>query len=210
MHSERPIVPALFDKYDSSPDEMFYRTPRKVVHIDDGAIRAVTRLYRELLPPGGAILDLMSSWRSHLPTDVKFSRVVGLGMNAEEMKDNPQLSDFVVHSLNDTPTLTFADGEFDACVCCVSVQYLQRPFEVFAEVRRVLKPDAPFIVTFSNRCFPTKAVNLWHNTDDAGHLAVVSEYFKLSDNWRDITAQDRSPKRGDPLYAVWAFASHNR
>ena len=199
----------LFGKYDASSDYVFYQLPRKVVHIDDGAIKAVTQVYRELLPAGNAVLDLMSAWRSHLPQDVKFSRVAGLGMNADELRDNPQLSDTTVHSLNDNPTLPYTDGEFDAAVCCVSVQYLQRPFEVFAEVRRVLKPGAPFILTFSNRCFPTKAVNVWHQTDDAGHLDLVSQYFALSGDglWRNITAQDRSSKRSDPLYAVWAFAA---
>jgi SAM-dependent methyltransferase len=171
----------------------------------------VTQLYRELLPPGGAVLDLMSSWRSHFPTEMTFSRLAGLGMNAEEMRDNPQLIDFVVCNLNDDPVLPYKDQEFDAVVCCVSVQYLQKPFEVFAEVRRVLKPGGPFVVTFSNRCFPTKAVNLWHQTDDAGHVQVVSLYFEMSGGdaggWRDITSQDRSPRHGDPLYAVWAYAS---
>lgn len=194
-------------------DFLFYQSPRKVVHLDDGAIKAVTQLYRELLPPGGVILDLMSSWRSHLPPEVKFNRVAGLGMNAEEMRDNPQLTDFVVHNLNDDPALPYQDGEFDAAVCCVSVQYLQKPFEVFAGVRRAGFEGAPFVLTFSNRCFPTKAVNLWHQTDAAGHVQVVSLYFEMSGGWRDITTQDRSPKLalslskvGDPLYAVWAFA----
>jgi len=195
----------LFDKYDPSPDDQFYQLPRKVVHIDDGAIHAVTQLYRELLPPYGAILDLMSSWRSHLPSDVGYGRVAGLGMNAEEMGDNTQLSDFVVHDLNARPVLPYDSRSFDAACCCVSVQYLQRPFDVFAEVRRVLQVDAPFIVAFSNRCFPSKAVNVWHQTDDAGHAQIVSQYFELSGGWRDITAQDRSPKRGDPLFAVWAY-----
>jgi hypothetical protein len=198
--------PELFEKYDASSDFLFYQFPRKVVHIDDNAIAAVTQLYRELLPPGGAIFDLMSSWRSHLPPEIVYPRVVGLGMNAEEMRDNPQLTDFVVRNLNDDPTLPYGDGEFDAACCCVSAQYLQKPFEVFAEVRRVLRPGAPFVVTFSNRCFPTKAVNLWRQTDDKGHVQVVSLYFEMSDGWRDIAAQDRSPIRGDPLYAVWAFA----
>lgn len=209
--SRSDFDPELFDKYDRAPDALFYQYPRKVVHIDDGAIKAVTRLYRELLPAGGVILDLMSSWRSHLPPDLRFTGVVGLGMNAEEMRDNPQLTQFVVHDLNAQPRLPFADGAFDAAVCCVSVQYLQHPIEVFDEVRRVVRPGAPFIVTFSNRCFPSKAVNVWLQTDDAGHVQLVSAYFEVSPGWRHITAQDCSPPGyrlglGDPLYAVWAFA----
>lgn len=210
MADARPD-PALFAKHDPTPDDLFYRAPRRVVHIDDGAIKAVTQLYRELLPAGGAILDLMSAWRSHLPPEVKYARVAGLGMNAEEMRDNPQLTEHVVHNLNEDPALLYDDGTFDAAACCVSVQYLQRPLDVFAEVRRVLKPGAPFVLTFSNRCFPSKAVRLWLETDDAEHMQVVTSYFDVAGGWRDITAQDRSPARSrfglsDPLYAVWAFA----
>ncbi len=201
--------PALYGKEDAAPDALFYSSPRRVVHIDDGAIAAVTQVYRELLPPGGAILDLMSSWRSHLPPEVPYARVAGLGMNAEELRDNPQLTDYVVHDLNEDPALPYQDGEFDAACCCVSVQYLQRPLAVFAQVRRVLKVGAPFVVTFSNRCFPTKAVNAWRRADDAGHQRIVRRYFEESGGWRDVTAQDRSPRRArlglaDPLYAVWA------
>jgi SAM-dependent methyltransferase len=201
---------SMFSRQDTTPDDLFYRSPRKVVHIDDGALRAVTQLYRDVLPAGGAVLDLMSSWRSHLPAGVRFSRVAGLGMNAEEMRDNGQLTDAVVHNLNQTPRLPYDDASFDAAVCCVSVQYLQRPIEVFMEVRRVLKAGAPFVLTFSNRCFPSKAVRLWLGTDDREHMEIVSSYFEVSGGWRDITTADRSPARarlgmGDPLYAVWAY-----
>jgi SAM-dependent methyltransferase len=199
--------PRWFDKDDRSSDAGFYVMPRKVVHIDDSAINAVTQLYRELLPANGAILDLMSSWRSHLPKDMVFERVAGLGMNAEEMRDNPQLTEHALQNLNANPTLPYADDEFDAAVCCVSVQYLQKPVEVFREVARVLKKDAPFIVTFSNRCFPTKAVNLWRATDDAEHMQLVAIYYQAAGAWRDIVMRDRSPKRGDPLFAVWAYAT---
>jgi ubiquinone/menaquinone biosynthesis C-methylase UbiE len=114
-----------------------------------------------------------------------------------------------VQNLNESPALPYDDDEFDAAICCVSVQYLQRPFDVFEQVRRVLRPGAPFILTFSNRCFPTKAVRLWLETDDAGHMQVVASYFDVSGGWRDVTTQDRSPGRSrfglsDPLYAVWA------
>jgi Methyltransferase domain len=204
--------PILFGKDDPAPDPLFYTSPRKVVHIDDGAIAAVTQLYRELLPPGGAILDLMSSWRSHLPPEVAYARVAGLGMNAEEMRDNPQLTEFLVHNLNENTQLPYGEREFDAACCCVSVQYLQKPIEVFASMRRVLKPGAPFVLSFSNRCFPTKAVNLWLQSDDAGHMQLVKRYLEMAGGWRSVTTQDRSSKRaragwGDPLYAVWAYAA---
>jgi Methyltransferase domain len=204
--------PILFGKDDATPDSLFYTSPRKVVHIDNGAIAAVTQLYRELLPPGGAILDLMSSWRSHLPPEVAYTRVAGLGMNVEEMRDNPQLTEFLVHDLNENTQLPYGEWEFDAACCCVSVQYLQRPIDVFAGMRRVLKPGAPFVLSFSNRCFPTKAVKLWLQSDDAGHMQLVKRYLELAGGWQRVTAQERSSKRaragwGDPLYAVWAYAA---
>jgi len=174
------------------------------VHIDLYAIQAVTDLYRELVPTKGVVLDLMSAWRSHLPTEVPYQRVVGLGMNEEELADNPELDQFVVHNLNSGEPLPFEDNTFDAVLCAVSVQYLTRPIETFREVARVLKPGAPFVVTFSNRCFPTKAVNLWLHTDDQAHLQIVMLYFLATRQFDNITYQDRSPGPPfDPLYAVW-------
>ena len=193
----------FFRRVDDSPDEAFYAEPRKVVHLDDSAIAAVTTLYDEVIPEGADVLDLMSSWRSHLPAQ-RSLRVVGLGMNAEEMKDNPQLDQVVVHNLNERPVLPFEDASFDAVVCCVSVQYLTQPLNVFAEVARVLRPEAPFVVTFSNRCFPVKAVAAWLYSDDAQHIAMVSNYFSRTHGLDPPKVENRSPARGDPLFAVWA------
>jgi SAM-dependent methyltransferase len=200
----RTWPPELFDREDPTPDEQFYVEPRRVVHIDLYAIQAVTELYRELVPPNGVLLDLMSAWRSHLPSEVKYPRVVGLGMNKAELADNPELSEFVLHNLNSGELLPFADNTFDAALCAVSVQYLTRPVATFAEVARVLKPGAPLIVTFSNRCFPTKAVNLWLHTDDQAHMQIVALYFLASGQFDNVVYQDRSPgPQFDPLYAVW-------
>jgi SAM-dependent methyltransferase len=174
------------------------------VHLDMYAIQAVTNLYRELVPAGGVVLDLMSSWRSHLPTEVKYARVVGLGLNSEEMADNPDLTEHVVHNLNTARPLPFDAATFDAAVCAVSIQYLTRPVETFREVARVLKPAAPFVVTFSNRCFAAKAIKLWLSTDDRVHLQIVALYFAASDGFENIMYQDRSPgSQFDPVFAVW-------
>jgi len=191
-----------FRRYDESPDEDFYVQPRLVTHIDEGAIAAVTQIYREYFPAGGAILDLMSSWVSHLPTEVEYGRVVGLGMNAEELAANPRLDLRLVQDLNREPEVPFPDGEFDGAAICVSIQYLTRPVEVLREVGRVLRPDAPLVVTFSNRCFPTKAVFIWQALDDAGHGALVSRYLQWAGNWESVEVLDRSPGGGDPLFAV--------
>lgn len=193
-----------FRRHDETPDEEFYRAPRLVTHIDDAAIAAVTQLYREYFPKSGAVLDLMSSWISHLPPEIEYGRVVGLGMNEEELRRNPRLDGYVVQNLNRTPKLPFGDGEFDGAGICVSVDYLVRPVEVLREVGRVLKPGAPVVISFSNRCFPTKAVSIWHQLDDEGHLRLVETYLKDAGNFSDIHSLDRSPRRlfSDPLYAV--------
>jgi ubiquinone/menaquinone biosynthesis C-methylase UbiE len=193
-----------FRRYDETPDEEFYRTPRLVTHIDDRAIQAVTQLYRELFPAGGEVLDLMSSWISHLPPEVEYGRVVGLGMNEEELRHNERLDSYVVQNLNENPRLPFADAAFDGCGICVSIDYLTRPVEVLREVGRVLKAGSPVVITFSNRCFPTKAVAVWHQLDDKGRMRLVERYLREAENFEDVRGLDRSPRRmfSDPLYAV--------
>ncbi len=193
-----------FERYDDSADERFYDLPRFVTHIDNDAIAAVTQLYRDLFRPGGAILDLMSSWVSHLPPEVSYRRVVGLGMNRAELDANPRLHERIVQNLNRLPQLPFGDAEFDGAAICVSVQYLTQPIAVFRETGRVLRPGAPLVVTFSNRCFPTKAVAVWQALDDRGHGQLVRRYFEAAGNWTDVEVLNRSPGRraGDPLYAV--------
>jgi SAM-dependent methyltransferase len=193
-----------FRRYDESPDEEFYRLPRFVTHIDDRAIAAVTQLYREHFPPGGSILDLMSSWVSHLPEEVRYERVVGLGMNENELEKNPRLDAYVVQNLNTNPRLPFGDAEFDGAGICVSIDYLTRPVEVLREVGRVLKVGAPLIISFSNRCFPTKAITIWHQLDDRGRMHLVERYLQEAGTFDGIRSLDRSPRRlfTDPLYAV--------
>jgi SAM-dependent methyltransferase len=195
-----------FRRTDEAPDEEFYRTPRLVTHIDDQAIAAVTQLYREFFSAGGEILDLMSSWVSHLPPEIEYRRVIGLGMNEVELRRNDRLHSYVVQNLNINPRLAFGDAEFDGCGICVSIDYLTRPIEVLREVGRVLKVGSPTIISFSNRCFPSKAVAIWHQLDDRGHMRLVERYLKEAGNFANIRSLDRSPRRlvGDPLYAVVA------
>lgn len=200
------LPPDAFRRYDESPDEAFYQMPRFVTHIDEGAIAAVTQLYRELFPANGAVLDLMSSWISHLPSEIAYREVVGLGMNREELAANPRLTAFVVQNLNTDAILPFADNRFDAAAICVSVDYLTDPVAVLQETARVLKQGAPIVITFSNRCFPTKAVAVWHALDDQGRMQLVAHYLEEAGNWTEIQMLDRSPshRRGDPLLAVIA------
>jgi SAM-dependent methyltransferase len=195
--------PGFFDRADPSPDPVFYVPPRFVTHIDDLAIAEVGRLYDEL-GLSGEVLDLMSSWVSHFRTAP--SRLVVLGMNERELDANPQAAERVVHDLNVDPVLPFADDSFDAATCCVSVDYLVRPVQVFREVARVVRPGGPFVCTFSNRCFPTKAIRGWLATGDEGHGELVAEYFRRAGGWGEPVVQRRTPTdhRGDPLFAVWS------
>jgi SAM-dependent methyltransferase len=189
-----------FARMDPSDDARFYSVARNVVHIEPGAIEALRRIYADQFPPNGTVLDLMSSWRSHLPDGL--GKVVGLGMNAEEMTANPQLDEWVVHDLNRDPRLPFSDSSFDAVACAVSVQYLVRPVDVFSDVRRVLVPGGSVVVSFSNRCFPTKAVMAWLAGDDAEHRVIVRAY--LDHAGFDDVVDEQIPTPDDPLFVVRA------
>lgn len=198
------LPPRAFAKADPSPDAAFYAEPRFVTHIDDGAIAAVTALYRRVLPAGGTVLDLMSSWVSHLPDDVEYAEVVGHGMNAEELAANPRLDRWFVQDLNRDPALPLADASVDAATVCVSIQYLQRPVEVLREVARVLRPGGAVAISFSNRCFPTKAVAIWQALDGPDQCGLVSLYLQKA-GFPSVEALELAPPGrwgGDPIWAV--------
>jgi SAM-dependent methyltransferase len=167
-----------FIKIDAEDDELFYEPPRLVCHIDDGAIAALTGFYRKVLPAGGVLLDLMSSWVSHLPAEIEYTEVIGHGMNAEELAANPRLSRWFIQNLNRDSRLPLADASIDAAMICVSIQYLQHPISVLRELARVLRPGAPLVISFSNRCFWTKAVAVWRALDDSGHAHLVERYLR--------------------------------
>ena len=185
----------FFDRVDGGDDALFYREPRLVVHIDDDAIEQIGRIFEEFLPANGVILDLMSSWRSHLPKDFVKARMVGLGLNDVEMRENFQLDEFVVHDVNKEPRLPFEDASFDGVILTVSVQYLTRPVEVFRDVCRILRPGAPLVITFSNRMFPTKAVRIWQGCSDEQRMTLVKLYLQKAGGYEGIRAEDRSPCR---------------
>lgn len=194
-----------FQRYDESDDRNFYVYPRKVVHIDDDAIAILRDKYAELIPQDGVFLDLMSSWRSHYPDGLNPVRVDALGMNADEMADNPQLDNYTVHNLNKNPILPYESNIYQGVTCAVSVQYLTDPIKVFAEVNRVLRKDGMFVVSFSNRCFPTKAVAVWSAMNDLQHVDLVTGYFEASGNWRDISTDIHNQRNHDPIFIVWGY-----
>lgn len=205
-----------FNRLDESPDDRFYRKPRFVNHVDDQAVEFIQKIYSGLLQPGMIVLDLMSSWASHLTPQIKLQAVTGLGLNRYEMEANERLNHFVVHDLNRQPMLPFEAESFDAAICTVSIEYLTNPFAVFEDICRVLKPNGLFIVTFSNRWFPPKVIKIWEELHDFERMGLVLEYFLKSEKYTDLeTLSIRGYPRpiydkyfpelllADPVYAVW-------
>ena len=210
------FYPGAFTRYDEKPDAWFYEKPRLVQHIDDTAIEMVKHTYGRFLKDGMQVLDLMSSWLSHLPTNLSLRHVVGLGLNERELRNNSQLSDLLVQDLNSNPRLPFESDSFDAVICTVSVEYLIDPLAVFKEVSRVLRNDGYFIVTFSNRWFPTKAIKIWTELHEFERMGMVLEYYIRSGGFKNLqTYSIRGLPRphedayypdlmySDPIYAVW-------
>lgn len=200
---------------DEAADADFYAEPRLLNHVDATAIAVIESLYAELLPESGKVLDLMAAWRSHLP-ERPLLAVTGLGMNRAELEANPRLAEYCIQDLNANPVLAYDDDSFVAVVCTASIEYLTRPAEVLAQVRRVLQPGGRFIVTFSNRWFPPKAIAVWADCHEFERLGLVLDYF-LEDGGFDALASwslrglprpagDRYAgrlSRSDPVYAVW-------
>ena len=190
-----------------------------VNHIDDTAIDIIRRLYGKRIEPQSKVLDLMSSWVSHLPEDLPLKSLTGLGMNQKELEANSRLTDYVVHDLNTNPRLPFNDKAFDAVICSVSIEYLIHPFEIFAEINRVLEPGGVFMVTFSNRWFPPKVINIWPELHEFERMGLVLEFFFKSGQYKNLhTYSMRGLPRpqddkyyaqilfSDPVYAVWGYS----
>ncbi|MEX2533988.1 MAG: methyltransferase domain-containing protein [Trueperaceae bacterium] len=197
------LYPEFFRRIDERPDDLFYQRPRPSQHLDDAASDRACQLYDELLPAGGVVLDLMAGESSHLPD--KFERVVGLGLNLEELEANEAVQQPVIFDINRHAQLPFHDEVFDGAVCTVSVQYMTRPGDTFADVARCLRPGAPLIVTFSVRMFPSKAVLAWRSSDDSAHVRLVASYFHRTPAFGPLRRRNIVPPQGDPLYAQWAL-----
>jgi len=207
---------ATLARLDPREDALFYSKPRLVQHLDSSAIAGIGEIYRRLLKPGMKVLDFMSSWVSHLPEDLTDITVTGLGMNAEELRQNPRLASHVVHDVNLHPRLPFEDATFDAIICTASVEYLVSPMDVFSELGRVLKPGAPLIITFSNRWFPPKAIRIWGQAHEFERIGLVLEYFINSGAFAKLRSysllviprpvDDKYAGQlllSDPVYAAW-------
>ena len=210
-----------FARLDERGDAVFYETPRLVNHIEEVAMGRIRGLYARFIQPGMRVLDLMCSWNSHLPSDITGLSVTGLGMNRAELQRNERLTEYVVHDLNAAPQLPFGDDAFDVAICTVSVEYLTRPIDVFREAARVLRPGAPFIVTFSDRWFPPKVIQLWTELHAFERMGLVIDYFRKSGGFGELQTESvRGLLRpaddkyagmtplSDPVYAVWGYAKH--
>ena len=208
------LRPVQRTKLDDTDDTLFYSAPRFVTHVDEGFIQQLTNLYRERLQPNTRILDLMSSWVSHLPKEMAFEWVEGHGLNDEELARNPRLDRFFIQNLNENQTLPLDDRSFDAVLITVSVQYLQHPEAVFAEIHRVLKPEGVAIVSFSNRMFYQKAIQAWRDSSESDRVELVKRYFRAIAGFSEpevITRPSSVPSilqmlgvSSDPFYAVLA------
>ena len=204
-----PYTPADFRREDESVDTYFYSQPRLVYHIDDPAVAALKRYYSSVFFNGADVLDICSSWVSHFPDDIKLGKRIGLGMNEFELSKNVQLDNYVVKNLNIDPKFPFPDNTYYFVTCVVSVDYLTRPLEVFSEIRRVLKPNGVAIISQSNRCFPTKAIKIWLNTNDLQHIFIIGSYFHYAGGFHSLEALDISPNPlfSDPLFIIRAAKS---
>jgi SAM-dependent methyltransferase len=211
---------APYERADPEPDSEFYAQPRMIQHLDTTAVEHIRAFYAAMVPAGSRVLDLMSSWTSHLDRNRRSDGVSGLGMNAAELAANEVLSERVVQDLNLNPRLPWPDASFDAVVSTVSVEYLVRPVAVFEEVRRVLKPGGAFFVTFSNRWFPTKAISVWQELHEFERMGLVLEFFRAAggfvnlETWslRGLPRPPGDPYADrlgffDPVYAVWGQAA---
>ena len=203
-------------KLDDTDDGLFYDYPRFVTHVDEGFIQQLTDLYSQRLQPNTRILDMMSSWVSHLPPQMEFAHVEGHGLNAEELGRNPRLDSYFVQNLNENPKSPLKDQDFDAVLNCVSVQYLQYPEAVFSEIHRILKPGGIAIISFSNRMFFQKAIQVWRENSEATRVELVKRYFNSVEGFSSpevIIRQSNIPNLfqwlglggGDPFYAVIAY-----
>ncbi len=198
------MSPTMFERLDETPDALFYIQPRFVTHIDDATIAALTSFYSEILFSGADVLDLMSSWVSHLPEEPELGHVAGLGMNAAELDGNPRLGEQVVHDLNHDPSLPWDAARFDFVFIAVSTQYLIRPLDVFADIARVLRPGGQVVVSMSHRCFHTKAIRAFHTSGTDERMRLVAEYVRRAGSFDMPEALDRSPANADPLWIVRA------
>ena len=201
------------NKSDFSEDEIFYQQPRFVHHLSDSFRNRLTSLYSEYLLNHHIILDLMSSWVSHLPSNISYKKVIGHGMNEAELSSNERLDRFFVQNLNKKQNMPIEDSSVDVGLIVAGWQYLQYPEKVSLELSRVIKSDSLLIISFTNRAFWTKAPNIWTYSSEEKRIAYVTSVL-TSNGWRiekilNEKTQDKKlfgfySSESDPFFSVIA------
>jgi SAM-dependent methyltransferase len=210
-----------FSRLDEADDSAFYARERCAYHMDARARQTVQRVIGTLcVEAESVILDLMAGWHSHIPNTVQPAEVVGLGLGERELQQNERLDRYLLHDLNEQPELPFEDASFDVVLNTASVDYLIKPFQVFAEVARVLKPGGLFLVIFTNRLFPQKAVKIWREADETTRQLIVHEYFRSVPDFgpMKLFCSRGKPRPKDDKYAglgipsdpVWAIYAEKK
>jgi len=207
------LSPHFFRRLDESDDAIFYAQPRIIKHIDENASQAIAKFLTPILPTDQPILDLMSSAYSHFPFGFESTNVVGIGLNQAELEYNSMLGEFHLQDLNQKPILPFTDQTFAVVVITVSIQYLTKPILIFQEINRILKGEGLLIIFYSNRMFPTKAIAVWHQTDEAQKKDLITNYFQVGSSesgefmpvhFLDITPETQIGTHTDPVYVAMA------
>ena len=201
------------NKIDISDDGIFYQQPRFVHHLSVSFRNRLTSLYSEYLLNHYIILDLMSSWVSHLPSNISYKKVIGHGMNEAELSSNERLDRFFVQNLNKKQNMPIEDSSVDVGLIVAGWQYLQYPEKVSLELSRVIKSDSLLIISFTNRAFWTKAPNIWTYSSEEKRIEYVTSVL-TSNGWRiekilNEKTQDKKlfgfySSESDPFFSVIA------
>ena len=168
------------EKIDTSDDQIFYQQPRYVHHLSEPFRSRLTSLYSEYLLKHHVILDLMSSWVSHLPTNIRYKKVIGHGLNEAELITNKRLDRFWIQNLNKTQNMPIEDSCIDVGLIVAGWQYLQYPEKVSLELSRIIKPDSFLIISFTNRAFWTKSPNIWTYSSEENRMEYVNSVLTSS------------------------------
>ena len=160
-------------KLDESNDEEFYSDPKFVYHLDANFRNYLSSVYKNEINDNSTVLDLMSSWVSYLPLEKKYKKVIGHGLNKEELERNQTLNSFWVQNFNLSQKIPLESKSVDYCLMVAAWQYLQYPENITNEVSRILSDKGKILVSFSNRAFWHKAPNIWTKSTEDERVKYV-------------------------------------
>ena len=199
-------------KLDESNDEDFYSDPKFVYHLDSNFRNYLSTIYRNEINENSTVLDLMSSWDSYLPLEKKYKKVIGHGLNKEELKKNKILNSFWIQNFNVNQVIPLKNGSVDYCLMVAAWQYLQYPEKLTKEIVRILNSEGKFLVSFSNRAFWHKAPNIWTTSTEEERLkyvrkVLISNGFKeprIIKKFNDQSLNFLPFLKNDPFYCLIA------